>query len=68
VARATIKQAGRVRTLLEEVPGSRRLPEELSHFAGLLEQVISQACRRVFRESVFRPKKNWFPSSSNTRV
>jgi transposase, IS5 family len=34
--------------LLEEVPGSRRLPEELSHFAGLLERVISQTHRRVF--------------------
>src|SRR5215208_4169217 len=29
---------------------SRRLPEEHSHFAGLLEQVISQSRRRVFEE------------------
>jgi transposase, IS5 family len=49
IAKASIKQAEQVPTmLLEEVPGSRRLPEELSHFAGLLERVISQTHRRVF--------------------
>jgi transposase, IS5 family len=48
VARASIKQAGQVQGMLQEVPGSRRLPEELSHFAELLEQVISQSWRRVF--------------------
>src|SRR5215211_7078895 len=48
VARASIKQAERVQSMLQEAPGSRRLPEELSHFAGLLEQVISQSRRRVF--------------------
>jgi transposase, IS5 family len=47
VARASIKQAERVQSMLQEAPGSRRLPEELSHFAGLLEQVISQSRRRV---------------------
>jgi transposase, IS5 family len=47
VGRASIKQAGQVQGMLQEVPGSRRVPEELSHFAGLLEQVISQSRRRV---------------------
>jgi IS5 family transposase len=47
VGRASIKQAERVQSMLQEAPGSRRLPEELSHFAGLLEQVISQSRRRV---------------------
>ena len=52
VARASIRQAGRVRTLLllEEVPRSRKLSEELSHFAQLLERVIEQAKRRVVEE------------------
>jgi hypothetical protein len=44
-----MKQAGRVRTLLEEVPSARKLSEELSHFAQLLEQAISQTSRRVFK-------------------
>ena len=48
VARASIKQAGRVRTLLEEVPSARKISEELSHFAHLLEQTIAQTSRRVF--------------------
>ena len=46
-SRASIKQAERVQSMLQEAPGSRRLPEELSHFAGLLEQIISQSRRRV---------------------
>jgi transposase, IS5 family len=46
VGRASIKQAEQVQSMLQEVPGSRRLPEELSHFAGLLERVISQSRRR----------------------
>jgi IS5 family transposase len=50
VARASIKQAGRVRTLIEEVPRSRKISEGLSHFAGLLERVIEQAKRRVVEE------------------
>jgi transposase, IS5 family len=49
VARASIKQAGRVRTLLEEVPCAWKISEELSHFAHLLEQTISQTSRRVFK-------------------
>ncbi|MBA3702293.1 MAG: ISNCY family transposase [Rubrobacteraceae bacterium] len=48
VAKASIKQAGRVRTLIEEVPSARKISEEISHFAQLLEQTISQTCRRVF--------------------
>lgn len=47
VGRASIKQAERVRTLIEEVPRSQEISEELFHFAGLLERVVSQACRRV---------------------
>ena len=47
VGRASIKQAGQVRGMLQEEPGSRRLLQELSHFAGLLEGVISQSRRRV---------------------
>ena len=49
VAKASIKQAGRVRTLIEGVPSARKISEELSHFAQLLERVISQTCRRVFK-------------------
>jgi transposase, IS5 family len=48
LARASIKQAGRVRTLLEEVPSAAKISEELSHFAQLLERTISQTSRRVF--------------------
>jgi transposase, IS5 family len=47
VARSSIKQAGRVQGMLQEAPGSRGLLEELSHFAGILEGVISQSRRRV---------------------
>jgi IS5 family transposase len=51
VAKASIRQVGRVRILLlEEVPRSRKLSEELSHFAQLLERVIEQAKRRVVEE------------------
>ena len=49
VAKASIKQAGRVRTLLEGLPSAAKISEELSHFAQLLERVISQTCRRVFK-------------------
>ena len=49
VARASIKQAGRVRALLEEVPSAAKISEELSHFAQLLERAISQTRRRVFK-------------------
>jgi IS5 family transposase len=49
VAKASIKQARLVRTLLEEVPSARKISEELSHFAQLLEQTISQTSRRVFK-------------------
>ena len=48
VARASIGQAGRVRSMLEEVPSAgKKISEELSHFAGLLERVVWQTCRRV---------------------
>jgi transposase, IS5 family len=48
VAKASIKQAGQVRTLLEDVPSAPQISEEISHFAGLLERAVSQAYRRVF--------------------
>jgi IS5 family transposase len=47
VARASIRQAGRVRSMLEEVPCAQKISEEISHFAGLLERVVSQTRRRV---------------------
>jgi IS5 family transposase len=51
VAKASIKQAGRVRTLLlEEEPSSQKISERLSHFAGLLWRVIEQAERRDIEE------------------
>jgi IS5 family transposase len=48
VARSSIRQAERVRTLIEEVPRSQKISEEICHFAGLLERAVSQAHRRVF--------------------
>jgi transposase, IS5 family len=49
VARSSIKQAERVRSMLEVgKPSARKISEEISHFAGLLEQTISHTCRRVF--------------------
>jgi transposase, IS5 family len=49
VAKASIRQAGQVRTLLEGLPSAPKIPEELSHFAQLLERAISQTRRRVFK-------------------
>jgi transposase, IS5 family len=49
VAKASIRQAGRVRILLEGVPSAAKISEELSHFAQLLERAISQTRRRVFK-------------------
>jgi IS5 family transposase len=48
VAKASIRQAGQVRTLLEGLPSAPKISEELSHFAQLLERAISQTRRRVF--------------------
>ncbi len=48
VATSSIKQAERVRSMLEvEVPSAQKISEEISHFAKLLERVISQTRRRV---------------------
>ena len=47
VAKASIKQAEQVRSMLEDVPSA---PQDLGrdlHLAGLLERVVSQAHRRV---------------------
>ena len=48
VAKASIKQARQVRSMLEDLPSARKLSEEISHFAGLLERAVSQTHRRVF--------------------
>jgi IS5 family transposase len=49
VARSSIKQAERVRNMLqEEMPSAAKISEEISHFAGLLERAVSQTNRRVF--------------------
>jgi transposase, IS5 family len=47
VGRASIRQAERVRTMLKEAPSAAKISEEISHWAGLLERVVLQACRRV---------------------
>ena len=49
VARYSIKQAERVRSMLEDVPSAPKISEEISHFGGLLERAISQTSRRVFK-------------------
>jgi transposase, IS5 family len=49
VARYSIKQAERVRSMLEDLPSAPKISEEISHFAGLLERAISQTSRRVFK-------------------
>src|SRR5215208_202806 len=48
VAKASIKQAERVRSMFEDVPSAPRISEEISHFAGLLERAVWQTHRRVF--------------------
>jgi IS5 family transposase len=49
VARYSIKQAERVRSMLEvEMPSAPKISEEISHFAGLLKRAVSQTHRRVF--------------------
>jgi|SRR5215208_6782905 len=49
IARASIRQAGRVQILIEDLPSAPKISEEISHFAGLLERAISQTHRRVFK-------------------
>jgi transposase, IS5 family len=49
VARSSIKQAERVRSMLEvELPSAGKISEEICHFARLLERAVWQAHRRVF--------------------
>jgi transposase, IS5 family len=49
VARSSIKQAERVRSMLEvEMPLAPKISEEISHFAELLERAVWQTHRRVF--------------------
>jgi transposase, IS5 family len=48
VARYSIKQAERVRSMLEDLPSAPKISEEISHFAGLLKRAVSQTHRRVF--------------------
>jgi transposase, IS5 family len=58
VARASMRQAGRLRSMLEEVPSAQKISEEISHFAKLLERVISQTRRRVLEgEQVLATEK-----------
>jgi IS5 family transposase len=57
IAGASIRQAGQVRTLIEEVPRSRKISEELSHFAELLERVIWQSRRRVLEGEQLQAKE-----------
>src|SRR5215210_1238562 len=49
VGRASIRQAGQVRSLLEDAPRARRLSKRLGHFAQLLERVVWQTRRRVLK-------------------
>ncbi len=49
VARASMRQAERVRSMLEvEMPSAAKISSEISHFTRLLERLVSQAHRRVF--------------------
>jgi IS5 family transposase len=49
VARSSIKQAERVRSMLEvQMPSAPKISEEISHFAGLLKRAVWQTHRRVF--------------------
>jgi IS5 family transposase len=58
VARASMRQAGRLRSMLEEVPSAQKISEEISHFAELLQRVISQSRRRVLEgEQVLATEK-----------
>jgi transposase, IS5 family len=47
VARYSIKQAERVRSMLEDLPSAPKISEEISHFAGLLKRAVWQTHRRV---------------------
>ena len=48
VARYSIKQAERVRSMLEEeMPSAPKISEEISHFAGLLKRAVWQTHRRM---------------------
>ena len=49
VARASIRQAEQVRSMLQEVPSAQKISEKISHFAGLLERVVWQTKRRVLK-------------------
>ncbi len=56
VARASLRQAGKVRKFLDEE--AVRLRSELEHYEGLLHQVVEQTKRRVLQgESVPAPEK-----------
>ena len=59
VARASMRQAGQVLSMLEEeVPSAQKISEEISYFAQLLERVIWQTRRRVLEgEQVLATQK-----------
>ena len=68
VAKASIKLAERVRSMLEDLPPAPLISEEISHFAGLLERAVWQTHRRVFEgEQVSATEKLLSPSLRNTR-
>jgi hypothetical protein len=49
VASSSIKQAERVRSLLEvEMSSAAKISSEIPHFAQLLKRAVSQTSRRVF--------------------
>lgn len=59
IAKATMRQAGQVRSMLQEAPSAgKKISEEISHFAGLLKRVVSQTRRRVLEgEQVLATEK-----------
>ena len=67
VAKASIKQAEQVRSMLEDVPSAPKILEEISHLAGLLERVVRKPIGGCLRASRFRPGRSYSPSSRSTR-
>ena len=58
VARASLRQAGQVRSMLQEVPSAQKISEEISHLAGLLKRVVWQTEQRVLKgEEVLATEK-----------
>jgi transposase, IS5 family len=68
VARYSIKQAERVRSMLEDLPSAPKISEEISHFAGLLKRAVSQTHRRVFEGEQVSAVVGLTPEDGQTRV